>query len=126
MVSMPLRCRRVGFVWLVSASAALVDQGHGLWGIIGIPASAGPVQASRAQGEVEPVEETSAEHWVQHWQREGPGWQRPDTWPSTKPVPAPRPGAPHVLLSTKFAEAWFTITLGMKEILMERGCTVYF
>ena len=52
-------------------------------------------------------------------------WQRPETWPSRKEVPTPSPDAPHVVLSTKFVEPWGTISRGLKEILEEKGCTVY-
>ena len=86
-------------------------QGYGLWGMIGALRSAR-----------QPVEETSAEPWVQHWQME---WQRPDTWPAPKEVPPPSPGAQHVVLPTEFDEPWDTICRGLKEILVERGCTVY-
>ena len=55
----------------------------------------------------------------------GPRWQRPATWPAPKEVPPPGPDAPHVVLSTKFEEPWGTISRGLKEILVERGCTVY-
>ena len=40
-------------------------------------------------------------------------------------MPRPGPDAPHVVLSTKFEEPWGTIARGMKEILEERGVTVY-
>ena len=52
-------------------------------------------------------------------------WQRPATWPPPKEVPPPGPDAPHVVLSTKFEEPWGTISRGLKEILVEKGCTVY-
>jgi len=52
-------------------------------------------------------------------------WSRPTTWPPRKPVPQTGPDAPHVVLSTKFQEPWLTISIGIKEILEELGCTVY-
>ena len=52
-------------------------------------------------------------------------WQRPATWPARKKVPPPGRDAPHVVLSTKFVEPWGTISRGFKEILEEKGCTVY-
>ena len=52
-------------------------------------------------------------------------WQRPATWPARKDVPTPSDDAPHVVLSTKFEEPWYTVSRGLKEILQERGCTVY-
>ena len=52
-------------------------------------------------------------------------WQRPATWPARKEVMPPSPDAPHVVLSTKFVEPWGTISRGFKEILEEKGCTVY-
>ena len=52
-------------------------------------------------------------------------WQRPATWPPPKEVPPQGPDAPHVVLSTKFEEPWGTISRGLKEILVEKGCTVY-
>ena len=52
-------------------------------------------------------------------------WQRPDTWPARKDLPTPSRDAPHVVLSTKFEEPWYTVSRGLKEILQERGCTVY-
>ena len=52
-------------------------------------------------------------------------WQRPETWPARKEVPTPSPDAMHVVLSTKFVEPWGTISRGFKEILEEKGCTVY-
>ena len=75
--------------------------------------------------------ETSVEPSVQHWQGAQPGaegskeWQRPATWPAPKEVSPPGPDAPHVVLSTKFEEPWSTISRGLKEILLELGCTVY-
>ncbi|CAE7205934.1 PIP5K6 [Symbiodinium sp. CCMP2592] len=47
-------------------------------------------------------------------------WIRPKSWP-----PRRSPDAPHVVLSTKFQEPWKTISIGIKEILEELGCTVY-
>lgn len=32
---------------------------------------------------------------------------------------------PHVVISTKFQEPWFSYSQDFKEILMELGCTVY-
>ena len=52
-------------------------------------------------------------------------WQRPAAWPARKEVPTPSPDAMHVVLSTKFVEPWGTISRGFKEILEEKGCTVY-
>ena len=52
-------------------------------------------------------------------------WQRPATWPAWKEAPTPSNDAPHVVLSTKFEEPWYTVSRGLKEILQERGCTVY-
>ena len=52
-------------------------------------------------------------------------WQRPATWPAWKEAPTPSDDAPHVVLSTKFEEPWYTVSRGLKEILQERGCTVY-
>ena len=52
-------------------------------------------------------------------------WSRPTTWPPRKRVLERGPDAPHVVLSTKFQEPWLTISIGMKEILEELGCTVY-
>ena len=52
-------------------------------------------------------------------------WQRPATWPAWKEAPTPSDDAPHVVLSTKFDEPWYTVSRGLKEILQERGCTVY-
>ena len=70
---------------------------------------------------------------VQPWHGAQPGaaeatpkeWQRPATWPAPKEVSPPGPDAPHVVLSTKFEEPWGTISRGLKEILVEKGCTVY-
>ena len=43
----------------------------------------------------------------------------------TPPVDVkPSSDAPHVVLST-FEEPWYTIGRGVKEILEEKGCTVY-
>ena len=69
----------------------------------------------------------------EHWQSAQPGaedakaaeWQRPATWPARKEVPTPSDDTPHVVLSTKFEEPWYTVSRGLKEILQERGCTVY-
>ncbi|CAE7247297.1 Rsph1, partial [Symbiodinium necroappetens] len=52
-------------------------------------------------------------------------WSRPTTWPPRKSLPERRPDAPHVVLSTKFGEPWYSISIGIKEILEELGCTVY-
>ncbi|CAE7734662.1 PIP5K8 [Symbiodinium sp. CCMP2592] len=52
-------------------------------------------------------------------------WIRPTTWPPRKSVLERGPDAPHVVLSTKFQEPWKTISIGIKEILEELGCTVY-
>eukprot|EP00439_Symbiodinium_sp_Y106_P036729 s528_g4.t1 len=52
-------------------------------------------------------------------------WSRPTTWPPRKTVLERGPEAPHVVLSTKFQEPWLTISIGIKEILEELGCTVY-
>eukprot|EP00439_Symbiodinium_sp_Y106_P023905 s3084_g2.t3 len=52
-------------------------------------------------------------------------WSRPTTWPPRKRLPERGPDAPHVVLSTKFQEPWFTISIGIKEVLEELGCTVY-
>ena len=52
-------------------------------------------------------------------------WQRPATWPAPNEVQPLGPDTPHVVLSTKFEEPWGTISRGLKEILVERGCTVY-
>ena len=52
-------------------------------------------------------------------------WSRPTTWPPRKSVLERGPDAPHVVLSTKFQEPWLTISIGIKEILEELGCTVY-
>ena len=52
-------------------------------------------------------------------------WSRPTTWPPRKTVLERGPEAPHVVLSTKFQEPWITISIGIKEILEELGCTVY-
>ena len=52
-------------------------------------------------------------------------YMRPDTWPPRKAVPSPGRDAPHVVLQSKYEEPWGTIARGMKEILVERGCTVY-
>ncbi|CAE7734625.1 RSPH1 [Symbiodinium sp. CCMP2592] len=52
-------------------------------------------------------------------------WIRPTTWPPRKSVLERGPDAPHVVLSTKFQEPWKTISIGVKEILEELGCTVY-
>ena len=32
---------------------------------------------------------------------------------------------PHVVISTKFEESWFTFSQDFKELLMAEGCTVY-
>ena len=52
-------------------------------------------------------------------------WSRPTTWPPRKSGLEKAPDAPHVVLSTKFQEPWYTISIGVKEILEELGCTVY-
>ena len=52
-------------------------------------------------------------------------WQRPETWPARKEVPALGYNAPHVVLSTKYKEPWGSISRGLKEILEEKGCSVY-
>ena len=52
-------------------------------------------------------------------------WSRPTTWPARKRLPERGPDAPHVVLSTKFGEPWYTISVGIKEVLEELGCTVY-
>ena len=92
------------------------------------------VEPPKAQQDKPAVgDEMSVEPSVQHWQRAQPGaeeatpkeWQRPATWPAPKEVSPPGPDAPHVVLSTKFEEPWGTISRGLKEILVEKGCTVY-
>ncbi|CAE7217226.1 PIP5K9 [Symbiodinium necroappetens] len=52
-------------------------------------------------------------------------WSRPTTWPARKRLPERGPNAPHVVLSTKFEEPWYTVSIGIKEVLEELGCTVY-
>ncbi|CAE7768377.1 PIP5K9, partial [Symbiodinium microadriaticum] len=52
-------------------------------------------------------------------------WSRPTTWPSRKRLPERGPHTPHVVLSTQFGEPWCTVSIGIKEILEELGCTVY-
>ncbi|CAE7640455.1 PIP5K8, partial [Symbiodinium necroappetens] len=54
-----------------------------------------------------------------------PPCSRPTTWPAKKRLPERGPDAPHVVLSTKFGEPWYSISVGVKEILEELGCTVY-
>ena len=52
-------------------------------------------------------------------------WSRPTTWPARKRLPERGPDAPHVVLSTKFGEPWYSISMDVKEVLEELGCTVY-
>ena len=51
-------------------------------------------------------------------------WKRPGTWPLRKSVLERSRDPPHVVLSTKFQRPWCTISIGIKEILEELGCTV--
>ena len=59
----------------------------------------------------------SAQHTPAGGNAGGPEWKRPDTWPPRKSLPPPGPDAPHVVLSTKFGEPWYTISRGLKQIL---------
>ena len=79
---------------------------------------------------VDPKDEIPAKPWQEAAQPSSHNarpkeWQRPAMWPARKEVLPPGPDAPHVVLSTKFEEPWWTISRGLKEILVEKGCTVY-
>ena len=52
-------------------------------------------------------------------------WKRPATWPPRKAVLKRSADPPHVVLSTKFQEPWYTVSIGIKEIFEELGCKVY-
>ena len=52
-------------------------------------------------------------------------WSRQTTWPARKRLPERGPDAPHVVLSTKFREPWYTtISIGIKWVQTGSVCFV--
>ena len=99
--------------------------GHGLKGrqlkAMGCGASAEPSalsERSRAVQGILPVDPPREKD-------EGEPSTKADRMEDPKEAPPLGPDAPHVVLSTKFEEPWGTISRGLKEILVEKGCTVY-